>query len=77
MIWSVLSLAASLLFCAAILLGLGTGTADRTSLWPDRTARALEPHGSAHQPVVGQADASEDVEPSDDARVVRVSAGVR
>jgi hypothetical protein len=76
MIWSVLSLAASLLFCAAVLLGLGTGTADRTSLWPDRTARALEPHGTAHQPVVAQAD-SEDVEERDDARVVRVSAGVR
>ena len=76
-LWSAVSLAASLLFCAAILLRpLATG-----DLYPSspmsRIAEPVEPRAKALERVAGVGQAIDRHNMSEDALVVRVSASAR
>jgi hypothetical protein len=76
-LWSAVSLAASLLFCAAILLWpLATGDLNLTAPI-SRIAEPVEPRVKALERVAGIGPAIDRHSVSEDALVLRVSAGAR
>ena len=75
--WSAVFLATSLLFCAAILLRpLATGDVNPTAPM-SRIAEPVEPRVQAQERVAGVGPAIDRHNMSEDALVVRVSAGAR
>jgi hypothetical protein len=78
MIWSALSLAASLLLCAAIVLGpLATGNVDSRSAGLSQSAQAIELRTEGLEPVAGFGKALHRLQLREDASVIQVSAGSR
>ena len=76
MIWSALSLAASLLLCAAVVLGpLATGNVDSRSPGLSQSAQAIELRTKGLESVAGIPKAMHPLKMREDASVIQVSAG--
>jgi hypothetical protein len=78
MIWSALSLAASLLLCAAVVLGpLATGNVDSRSPGLSQSAQAIELRTKGLESVAGVGETLHRLKLREDASVIKVSAGSR
>jgi hypothetical protein len=78
MIWSALSLAASLLLCAAIVVGaLATGNVDPRSPGLGQSAQAIELKTKGLEAIAGVGKAVHRLKLGKDAAVIQVSAGSR